>query len=546
MTEDYAARIDLDRTRHHIIWERTVSRHVYHAIEASESVGELPVKVTVFDGADCIGGNKIHLGFGDHGVLFDFGTNFNRMNQYYDEFLQPRSSRGIHDYLDMGLIPRVNWYREDLVPDDVDLSGAPDLSADALLISHAHIDHFGCAGFLDLNIPFVATPMTAALIKAVNDCGRADPGAECAYCTIKGPGNDRRTVVSGKGSYVARDFLLTERHKSGFEDFWTNSKGKTKGLEPGELGNMTSLELEIKAMEVDHSIYGATAYAVETPAGWVVYSGDIRLHGAYGEKTRRFMSDAKALSPAALIIEGTRTGRDDSHFQLSEADVASKCRAAAEDVEGLVIADFSARNFERLDAFIEIARRAGRSLVVTIKDAYFLEAMRLVDGVDRLSQVLVYGELKSRGSKVKDSIEEQIGRLVDPKEISMHPWEHILCFSSYDMGNLLDIRPDGGRYIYSSSEAHSEDQVFDFVRLHRWITRFGMEAFGFKEDKGTVTFEPGYHASGHASAEDLANVVETIDPDLVIPVHTLRPEFFQESGRNVALPVPGVPVYISR
>jgi ribonuclease J len=510
----------------------------------SNCVGRMPVKVTVFDGAGCIGGNKIHLGFDDRGVLFDFGTNFNQMNLYYDEFLQPRASRGIHDHLDMGLIPKVNWYREDLVPDDVDLSGAPDLPVDALLISHAHIDHFGCAGFLDLDIPFVSTPMTAALIKAMNDCGRADPGAECAYCTVKGPGTDRRTVVAGKGSYVARDFFLTGGHTNGLGDFWARSKGKTKGLEPGELGAMASIDLEIKAMEVDHSIYGATAYAVETPAGWIVYSGDIRLHGVCGDKTRKFMADAKALSPAALIVEGTRTSREDAHYQLSEADVASRCRAAAEDVDGLMIADFSARNFERLDAFMEIAKGTGRSLVVTIKDAYFLDAMRLVDGVDRLSKVLVYGELKSRGSKVKDSVEEQIGRLVDPMEISMHPWEHILCFSSYDMGNLLDIRPKGGRYIYSSSEAHSEDQVFDFVRLHRWISRFGMEVRGFQEKKGNITFEPGYHASGHASADDLEKVVEAIDPGLVIPVHTFRPEFFQELDRKVALPVPGVPIDI--
>jgi len=504
----------------------------------------MPVKVTVFDGADCIGGNKVHLGFDGHGVLFDFGTNFNRMTQYYDEFLQPRSSRGIHDYLDMGLIPRVNWYREDLVPDDVDLANAPDLPVDALLISHAHIDHFGCAGFLDMDIPFVSTPMTAALIKAMNDCGRGDPGAECAYCTKKGLGDDRRTVVTGKGSYIGRDFYLTGRSTGGFGDFWNRSKGKRKELEPGALGNMDSLGLEIRAMEVDHSIYGATAFAVETEAGWIVYSGDIRLHGTNGDKTRKFMSEAKALSPAALIIEGTRANRDDAHFQLSEADVASKCRSATEDVEGLMIADFSARNFERLDAFIDIAQGTGRSLVVTVKDAYFLDAMRMVDGVDRLSKVLVYGELKTKGSKVKDSVEEQIGRLVDPMEISMHPWEHILCFSSYDMGNLLDIRPKGGRYIYSSSEAHSEDQVFDFVRLHRWIEKFGMDVRGFQERDGSVVFEPGYHASGHASAEDLADVVETIDPELVIPVHTFRPEFFRELGRKVALPTPGISIEI--
>ena len=62
--------------------------------------------------------------------------------------------------------------------------------------------------------------------------------------------------------------------------------------------------------------------------------------------------------------------------------------------------------------------------------------------------------------------------------------------------------------------------------------------------EGNVAFEPGYHASGHASANDLVYVVETIDPDLVIPVHTFRPEFFKEMDRKVALPLPGVPIDI--
>ena len=192
--------------------------------------------------------------------------------------------------------------------------------------------------------------------------------------------------------------------------------------------------------------------------------------------------------------------------------MASACRAAAEDEDGLIIADFSVRNAERLDTFLEIAQRTGRSLVVTAKDAHFLDAMRTVDGVDRLSQVLVYGEPKPRRSKVKDTVEERLGRLVDPMEIAMHPWEHILCFSSGDMTNLLDIRTEGGRYIYSSAEASSEGQVFDFVRLHRWLARLGIKVSGFKEKEGKVTFEPGYHASGHASADELVKVVEADRP----------------------------------
>jgi ribonuclease J len=45
---------------------------------------EEKVKITVFDGADTIGGNKILLE--DHGVnlFFDFGINFNLRNKYFN------------------------------------------------------------------------------------------------------------------------------------------------------------------------------------------------------------------------------------------------------------------------------------------------------------------------------------------------------------------------------------------------------------------------------------------------------------------------------
>ncbi len=55
------------------------------------------------------------------------------------------------------------------------------------------------------------------------------------------------------------------------------------------------------------------------------------------------------------------------------------------------------------------------------------------------------------------------------------------------------------------------------------------------------SFERGYHASGHASGEELLRMVEEIQPEVVIPVHTGRPEFFVErlSGVRVALPMKG-------
>ena len=56
-----------------------------------------------------------------------------------------------------------------------------------------------------------------------------------------------------------------------------------------------------------------------------------------------------------------------------------------------------------------------------------------------------------------------------------------------------------------------------------------------------LSFERGYHASGHASGEEIIRMVEEIQPEVVIPVHTERPEFFVEmlSDARVVLPMKG-------
>ncbi|TLY07052.1 MAG: hypothetical protein E6K85_09990 [Thaumarchaeota archaeon] len=64
--------------------------------------------------------------------------------------------------------------------------------------------------------------------------------------------------------------------------------------------------LEIHPIHVDHSIPGAYGFIISTSAGAVVYTGDVRLHGARPEMTQEFMAEAKAVKPLALICEGTR------------------------------------------------------------------------------------------------------------------------------------------------------------------------------------------------------------------------------------------------
>ena len=73
------------------------------------------MKITVYDGTQTIGGSKIHVGDGKNGLFLDFGMNFAKYARYYEEFISERPSRGIHDLWRLGLIPRLNVYRKDLI-----------------------------------------------------------------------------------------------------------------------------------------------------------------------------------------------------------------------------------------------------------------------------------------------------------------------------------------------------------------------------------------------------------------------------------------------
>ena len=501
------------------------------------------MKITVYDGAKTIGGNKIYVEEGK-GVFLDFGMNFAKYGQYFEEFLRERSSRGVHDPLYLNLIPKLNIYRSDLIPSDVDLSRYPELNVEAVLLSHAHLDHCGNAGYLHESIPIVASAITLAVLKAMRDSGRPGIGGEVIYHSPKFPTEDGRVLKpsnSPKDPYVGRDAICVDELNDEVRGFLCFKPGqesnRAKKLKAGVVCCIDDRELpfNVRAFEIDHSIYGAVSYILYGDTA-VAYTGDIRLHGKRGDETREFIKEAKNVP--ILIIEGTRAGREED-INVSEKDVFENCLRAVEESKGLVIADFSPRNFERLETFKEIAEKTSRQLVVTSKDAYMLHAIELVDGVSRMDGVGIYGELKDRMEKWETEVvmDRWSNSYVDPVEIRRNPDSFILCFSFYDMKHLLDIKPEGGAYVYSSSEAFSEEQEFDFSRLYNWLRTFNFRIYGFEmvEEGGRLKprFEKGYHASGHASKEDLRWIIEQIDPKIIIPVHTENPEWFAENFEGV-------------
>jgi ribonuclease J len=138
--------------------------------------------------------------------------------------------------------------------------------------------------------------------------------------------------------------------------------------------------------------------------------------------------------------------------------------------------------------------------------------------------------------------------MVTAPEIQACSDGYILCFSFWDAKNLIDIKPQGGLYIFSTSEAHNEEQQLDVWRLHNWIEHFGLTPKGLPRGKSRgrkwkiPEEEQNLHSSGHASGKELFSLVRSIAPKILVPIHTLKPGLFKREFESTGIEV-RVPKY---
>ncbi|MCL5036073.1 MAG: MBL fold metallo-hydrolase [Chloroflexi bacterium] len=524
------------------------------------------ISITCCDGVGVIGGNKILLEDEekDTRIFLDFGLDFSQAGKYYEDFLQKRTSRGCLDYLIMGVLPPVQGlYRDDIEPPGLwehpFLKNHPHLrranKIDGIILSHAHLDHWGLIGYLKKEIPLYTGSVSALLIKATQDAGSSDHATEAILLNPK-TWEKGSAQSDSRADYITRELKITgERLTGEAVEFLHESRRVTKKIPPIKIspGDIVG-NIRLESYPVDHSILGASAYALETSSGWVVYTGDFRLHGENGHLVKNFIKAAAGLKPRVLICEGTRAG---SKKGTSEAEVEAYSLEAVRMCPHLVFADFGLRNMERLFSFERIAQYSGRRLVISEKAAYLLYALSRQDAAAKTllssSNVYIYKESSTSASTWKKELPEKVNlRFVEAKQIRENQEKALLCMGFYDLNELPDIIPrPGSLYIYSSTEAFTDEQVLDRRRLMNWLDYFKMDVIP-KMDPLTGKFtdeaEKHYHSSGHISGEELLEAVREINPEILIPVHTEDPGWFERELKNdkirVVLPVRGEPIKI--
>lgn len=522
------------------------------------TVAKPDVVVQALDGHSTIGGTKILVGWEGEGAFLDFGINYATWGRYFEEYVKPRSARGMGDLWQLGMVPQVQGlYRPDVVPPGLKAGQPlPVKRISGVFLSHAHLDHAGLIGLLDPNLPLVTSRTSAAILKATQDTSKTELWSSPCYVNqYKVARVGRNEVLKSDTSKpaIGRPLHLTDgAGPNGFSRFWgsfpwADGSGRGKELLAGDVAPYAAQSgFAAKAHIVDHSVLGGSAFVLESPNGPIVYSGDLRAQGKHAGETTRFLEGLVRHKPYILLMEGTQVrpaeDRDPAmHEPRTEDGIRAFAQRTVDDYAGqLVLADFAPRNIERLVNFLDIARRSGRRLVVFPKDAYLLHAMHEADPSVPVpgGDLVIYDPPGATQDKWETwLLDSQYPHAhVTAAEIRRAPAEFLLCFSYFDLKHLLDLEPKGGAYIYSNSEAHSEEQEIDFERLRNWLVFFGLTPLGFhfedhplKPGKKKIVFDGGYHCSGHMPGDEILDWIVKIQPENLVPVHTTHYDGFAKA-----------------
>jgi ribonuclease J len=460
------------------------------------------VELTFYGGVGEIGGNKILLKDQETQIFLDFGMSFGKRGHFFEEFLTPRTANGIGDFLQMGLIPDITGiYREDLLTHIGRKSEKPEIQG--VLLSHAHADHANYISFLHKNIPIYCGKTSYSILEAVEE--QSQRSIESEVLNYKKRPLFRKDY---KNLPERRSFELFEPYKS------------------FKIG-----DLNIRPFPVDHSVPGAFGFIIDTSEGAIIYTGDMRLHGLHSDYTKTFIEKAAENQPLAMITEGTRI--DEERKIESEKKVYQDSKKILEKEHHASIVDFNFKDLDRFHTFYQIAKDLEKNLVISFKHACFLEKYHqdpLVNSPDSTDEsiALLLPKRLTGTYHIEDYTESYIkNRLNYPNviradDICKNPSAYIVVLNFWYFNILIDLKPYHGTYIHSLSEPFNEEMELTFDRMMNWLNFF------------TLHFHQS-HCSGHINGRDLKQVVSTIQPKILFPIHTENPDSFSSFHDHIKI-----------
>ncbi len=322
-----------------------------------------------------------------------------------------------------------------------------------LVLTHGHEDHIGGVPYLlkELKIPVAGTKLTLALV----------------------------------------DNKLREHRLNDVKEIT---------IKPGQTLQMGCFK--IRSVNVNHSIAGSLALAIETPQGVIFHSGDFKidLTPVAGEPI-----DLKTISDigsqGVLLYMGESTNIERAGFTMSETTVgATLDRLFAENAgRRLIVATF-ASNVHRLQQIIDIAVKHKRKVALSGRSM-----LNVVDAAEKIGEIKIPDGALIDISRIKNMRDSEI--VVVSTGSQGEPMSALTRMSNGDSSQVTIGNND--TVIISASPIPGNEKL-----VYRVINNLYRKG-------ASVVYESleNIHVSGHACQEEHKIMHTLLKPKYFIPVH---------------------------
>ena len=348
--------------------------------------------------------------------------------------------------------PEEDMYGVDLVIPDFSYLVANQKKLRGFFITHGHEDHIGSIPYAmrEVNCPIHGTAMTNGLIK-----------------------------------------LKLEEHKLA-------DKVKLITHKPGDVVKAGCFQVEF--IHVNHSIADAVAFAIHTPVGTVVMTGDFKIDPTAKDGMMDLARLGELGSKGVLAMLSDSTNVERSGYTPSENLVAESLERQFRNCDQRIIVTTFASNMHRIQSIVATAQRHGRKVAVT---------GRSMENMLKVAQELGYLKVKQ-------------GTIVDLASIKSLPKNKIVIVSTGSQGENMSALyrmafnthkqveiTAGDRIIISASAIPGNEKAVS--KIINELYRKGADVVYEKSE--------GLHVSGHACQEELKIIHGLVKPRFFLPIH---------------------------
>lgn len=375
-----------------------------------------------------------------------------------DEFPRGTPERSTKELIAEGVLRDIPG----LYPHD---PAAPSISA--IILTHAHLDHYGLAHHAHPSIPVYGSDGTVYILEVGS---------------VFFPDSD----LPSKLRLIPKDKPLR------FND------------------------LTVVAIPVDHAAPDSRALLVEADGQRLLYTGDFRAHGRTAFRFEKMLEAARLREIDFLLIEGTTLGSSGgSHGLRSESDVEERLiELATANADDIVAVVASGQNVDRLVSCFRAARRSGRFLVIDPYQAYILAKL---EPLSRNIPQFTWDEIRVSFSP------HQVQRL---KDAGLMKLVHEMSTNGKVTSDNLAAGPQ--QYLMCTRGSYGVIKVFDKIGPKRVVLVWSMWSGYWAREKCLMrewaerkkVNTHFVHSGGHAWPEDLNRLVDTISARETVWVHT--------------------------